>query len=140
MPTIVPDLPSDAPSSRPVPLYQVLAYGVLTWVVPFFASAMLIRPGTPASPSPAVKSLLLVGGALLGATLLVRVLRRTPPTTHSGLRVGVLWLAINVSLDIMVLLPVSGMKLDTYAADIGARYLLIPIMALAMDAMRRSPR
>ena len=52
-----------------------------------------------------------------------------------GLALGAYWLALNVVLDLVVLVPLARMSIVDYAHDIGLRYLLIPIMASAMGAV-----
>jgi hypothetical protein len=42
------------------------------------------------------------------------------------------WLRINRALDAVVLLPLSGMEAGTYMAQIGLRYLTIPIIAVGI--------
>jgi hypothetical protein len=49
-------------------------------------------------------------------------------------------LVLNFVLDFAVLLPMSGMRVDHYLADIGLRYALIPIMAVAMGAVAERAR
>jgi uncharacterized membrane protein YpjA len=51
---------------------------------------------------------------------------------HEGVIIGIAWLAINWLLDIMILLPLSGMTINTYFAQIGLRYLVIPFMSIAI--------
>jgi hypothetical protein len=53
----------------------------------------------------------------------------------SGLVVGLLWLAINVGLDLLILVPLTKMSLPDYASEIALRYLVVPIMAVAIDAV-----
>jgi len=49
-----------------------------------------------------------------------------------GIIVGVVWLVINWVLDIVVLVPMAGWSLSTYFAQIGLRYLVMPIMSIAI--------
>ncbi len=72
----------------------------------------------------------LFGG--LGAVLLVLAFRRIPAAWQSGLALGCYWLVLNLALDLLVLVPLSGMSIKMYVYDIGLRYLLIPIMSTAM--------
>jgi len=58
--------------------------------------------------------------------------RRIPPTQRSGLALGCYWLAINLLLDLTVLVPLAKMSIVLYLYDIGLRYLLIPIISTAM--------
>jgi hypothetical protein len=83
---------------------------------------------------------LIVVGAAVGAWLVVRVFRERPRIRHPGIMVGGLWLAINLGLDLLILVRLTGMSLAIYATEIGLRYLIIPIMAVAIDSAGRSPR
>ena len=85
-------------------------------------------------PTGMFKSLMIVMGSAVGAWLLVRVFRQRPSLTHVGLVVGLLWLAINVGLDVLILVPMTKMSLPNCFREIAPRYLLIPIMAVAVDA------
>jgi hypothetical protein len=80
------------------------------------------------------KSVMIVIGSAVGAWLLVRVFRQRPSLTHPGLVVGLLWLAINVGLDLLILVPMTKISLPDYFGEIALRYLVIPIMAVAVDA------
>jgi uncharacterized membrane protein YpjA len=42
---------------------------------------------------------------------------------------GLLWLVVNLVLDFVILLPMSHMSLSDYIAQIGLRYLMIPIFS-----------
>jgi hypothetical protein len=46
--------------------------------------------------------------------------------------VGLLWFGINVSLDVLILVPLTKMSLPDYFGEIALRYLVIPIMAFAI--------
>ncbi len=78
---------------------------------------------------------IIAGGA--GALLLVLAFRQIGPTVQSGVAIGGYWLAINWVLDFLILLPISGMSAGAYFYDIGLRYLLIPIMAVAIGKVAK---
>ena len=44
---------------------------------------------------------------------------------------GIIWLIINRALDIAILLPLSGSTVPVWFMEIGLRYLMLPIMAMA---------
>ena len=116
-------------------LIKVLLFGFLTWLIPFVVSLPLVgRDGQPILPTGVFKSLMIVIGSAVGAWLLVGVFRQRPSFRHPGLVVGLLWLAINVGLDLLILVPLTKMSLWDYAGEIALRYLVIPIMAVAIDA------
>lgn len=115
------------------PLVRLTILGFLSWLVPFVVSFGFVdAKGQFVVPQPLFKSLMVVVFGGFGAYLLVRAFRIVPATLSSGLRIGFGWLALNLLLDIAVLMPLVGMPLGTYLMDIGLRYALIPIMASAM--------
>ena len=118
--------------------WRIWLYGLLSWAVPFVAAfAFFDATGQLAIPEPLFKSLMVVIGGAVGAVLLVLAFRRTQASIRSGLAIGTLWLAINLALDLVVLVPMSGTSVPDYLSDIGLRYLMIPIMAVAMGAVAR---
>ena len=42
--------------------------------------------------------------------------------------VGLVWFLISIVLDLIVLLPMSGMGVGSYFSEIGIRYLSLPIL------------
>jgi uncharacterized membrane protein YpjA len=120
---------------KPISNIKLLFYGFLTWLIPFAISIPLIgREGQPILPAGMFKSLMIVVGSAVGAWFLVRVFRHPPRIRQEGLVVGVLWLAINVGLDLITVVPLSKMSIYEYFSEIGLRYLVIPIMAIAIAA------
>jgi uncharacterized membrane protein YpjA len=123
---------------RPISTSKLLLFGFLTWLIPFVVSVPLVgRDGQPILPIGIFKSLMIVIGSAVGAWLLVRLFRRRPLFRRPGLVVGLLWLGINVLLDLLILVPLTHMSLSDYAGEIALRYLVIPIMAVAIDAANR---
>lgn len=109
--------------------------GLLSWAIPFVASfAFVDRTGQWLIPYPLFKSIMVVAFGGIGTWLLVLAFRRVTPTLRTGLALGLYWLAINLVLDLIVLVPMSGMTVAGYLYDVGLRYLLIPIIAAAMGA------
>jgi hypothetical protein len=116
--------------------WKVWVFGFLSWLVPFVAAfAFYDASGTLVIAQPLFKSLMVVIGGMVGVGLLVLVFRQTGASVAAGLAIGVLWLAINLILDFLVLVPMSGMGATDYLLDIGLRYLLLPIIAVGMGAV-----
>ena len=121
--------------------WKIWMFGLLSWLIPFIASlAFFDSSGTVTIAQPLFKSLMVVIGGGVGAALLVFVFRRIPATLKSGLVIGSLWLAINLLLDLAVLVPLSGSSVADYFQDIGLRYLMIPIMAVAVGLVAQDAR
>jgi hypothetical protein len=112
---------------------KVLFFGLLSWLIPFLAAIIFYGPGGELWLDRALfKSAMVVIGGGVGLWLLLRAFRTVPPTFRSGAVIGIAWLLINLALDLIILLPMSGMGLAEYGADIGLRYLLLPLTAAAM--------
>jgi hypothetical protein len=110
--------------------------GILSWLIPFAAAFAFFGPGGKLMvPQPLFKSAMVVIGSTAGVYLLVRAFRRVQPGFSNGLMLGLYWLAINLVLDFLVLLPISKMKPIDYLMDIGVRYLALPIIAAGMGAV-----
>ena len=109
--------------------------GLASWVIPFFAAfAFFDSSGQVQIAQPLFKSLMVVIGGGTGAYLLVVAFRKLPATMKNGLALGLFWLALNMVLDIAVLLPMSGQSISAWFQDIGLRYLMIPVMAMAIGS------
>lgn len=112
---------------------RTLLLGVASWLAPFvFSFLSFDRGGELAIPEPLFKSIMIVVFGGFGAYLLVLAYKHVPPTALTGWALGTFWFVINLALDVLVLLPMTKMPLPDYAAGIGLRYLLIPIMAAGM--------
>ncbi len=117
----------------PLTSWRVWLFGFLTWLIPFVVAIPFFDPsGALVIAEPLFKSLMVVIAGFAGAMLLVGIYRQIKPSPVVGLLVGGLWLIINLALDWFILLPISGDSFSEYFADIGLRYLMIPIMATAM--------
>jgi hypothetical protein len=124
------------PVARTNPRLLMLFFGLLSWLVPFAVSVLLYSPaGEPLYDIFLVKSILIVVGGTTGALLLVLYFRRiTENYLAEGAVAGTVWLLINWALDLVVLVPMGGMGIADYFAQIGLRYLLIPAIAVAIGA------
>ena len=54
--------------------------------------------------------------------------------------VGLTWFGLNIVLDLLILIPMSGMTLPDYFAQIGLRYVAIPAMSTAVGAALANKR
>ena len=108
--------------------WKVWLFGLLSWLIPFLVS-FFDSSGTIVIADTLFKSLMVVIGGASGVALLVLTFRQLEPTVVSGLLIGTLWLGINLVMDLLILVPMSGTGVADYVYDIGLRYLLIPIIA-----------
>lgn len=110
---------------------RLIGFGILTWLLPFLLSLLFYSPeGVPLSDVFLIKTILLVFSTALGvALILVYFGNIHAHFVREGILLGIVWLLINWVLDILILLPLAGMDFGTYMAQVGVRYLNIPIIA-----------
>jgi hypothetical protein len=113
---------------------KLLGLGLLTWLLPFLlAIPFYSQGGEPLHDIFLIKSVLLVFSTALGTLLILIYFRGVRARfIREGVLLGGVWLLINWALDAAVLLPLSGMDAGTYMAQIGLRYLSIPIIAVGI--------
>lgn len=113
---------------------KIILFGFLTWLIPFVSAFFFYtREGKLSIDIFLFKSIMIVVGSISGAILLISYFRRiTASYFKEGVMVGFIWLGINILLDLLVLIPMSGMSIADYFTQIGLRYLVIPAMSIAM--------
>ncbi|WP_196260639.1 hypothetical protein [Pelagibacterium limicola] len=110
--------------------------GVLSWLIPFAAAIpFFTATGELAIAQPLFKSIMVIVGGLSGVVLLVWMFRRHRPDLVAALVIGLVWMVINLVLDMVVLVPMSGATIGDWYADIGLRYWMLPIIAAGMGAV-----
>lgn len=115
---------------------KVLLFGLLTWLIPFAVSIPFVNPDGGYWVSAGLfKSIMLLVGCSSGLGLLLALLARNRELCAT--RVTLIWLLLNWLLDVLVLLPLSGMQVQQYASEIGIRYLMIPMVGYAIDIAMR---
>ncbi|MCB1517426.1 MAG: hypothetical protein KDJ19_07420 [Hyphomicrobiaceae bacterium] len=121
--------------------WKVHVFGLLTWLIPFLAAFPFYSPDQGLLiPITFFKSIMIVIGSAVGLILLVWLYLDFPKVRASGLIIGLYWLALNWVLDILILLPMSGSDIGTWFTDIGLRYLVLPMMAIAICYTRMRAR
>ena len=113
-----------------------ILYGFLAWLIPFVASFLFYtREGGLTIDIFLFKSIMIVVGTFSAAILLVSYFKNiNADYLKEGVIIGLTWLAISILLDLLVLIPMSGMSIADYFAQIGIRYLAIPAMCIAVGA------
>jgi hypothetical protein len=103
--------------------------GFLIWLVPFGVSFFFYNQERELTSSYALfKSVMFL--VLVWTTLAVGLIR--PPRATPAWLVGLIYLAINLGLDALVVLPLTGLSLPTYFEQIGIGYLLIPTVTYVL--------
>ena len=116
---------------------RIILFGLLTWLIPFVSAFFFYtREGRLSIDIFLFKSIMIVVGSISGAILLVSYFRKINSSYFKeGVTVGFIWLGINILLDLLVLIPMSGMPIADYFTQIGLRYLVIPAMSIAMGTV-----
>ena len=113
-------------------IVKIILLGLLTWVVPFITGFLFFdQSGQLAIDMYLFKSIMLIVGALIGSfAIAIYFKKQKGEYLKSGIIIGISWFIINILLDVIILLPMSKMSMSDYIAQIGIRYLLIPIMCI----------
>lgn len=113
-----------------------ILYGFLAWLIPFVASIFFYtQEGKLTIDIFLFKSIMIVVGSISASILLVSYFKKIDGGyLKEGIIVGLTWLVINILMDLLILIPMSGMSSPDYFAQIGLRYLVIPAMSITVGA------
>lgn len=113
---------------------RLVLYGLVSWLVPFAASfALYSKQGVMLVDVQFFDSLMFVVGSLTAAVLLVSYFKHVRAGyAREGAVVGISWLAINLALDVLILLPMSKMSVMQYLTQVGLSYLVIPVFSITI--------
>ncbi|NJD78031.1 MAG: hypothetical protein FIB08_13220 [Candidatus Methanoperedens sp.] len=111
---------------------KIVLYGFLAWLIPFVASLLFYtREGNLTIDIFLFKSIMVVVGSISAAILLISYFKNVNEAyLKEGIIVGVIWFGMNILLDLLVLIPISGMSIADYSTRIGILYLVIPVMSI----------
>lgn len=127
-------------------------FGILTWIPGYLLFLLFKSKGLteytflyrslPAALSPLdlvlYKTISMLLMAAVGGVLLALYFRSVSGNyLREGFRVGVIWLALNLLLDMMFLIPKSGINFEsffrsTYLPAFGIGYLMLPVMSVTI--------
>lgn len=116
---------------------KAFGLGFLTWLVPFVVSFAFYKPdGTLSVDIFLFKSIMIVVASVFGSFALVKYFKSVNEQfVKEGVLLGVLWLVINIILDLIILVPMSKMSIGNYIVQIGLRYLMIPAISIGMGSV-----
>ena len=115
--------------------FRNVLYGFLAWLIPFVASFFFYSEEGLTIDIFLFKSIMIVVGSISAAILLILYFKKTSASyLKEGIIVGVAWFGINILLDLLILIPMSGMIIVDYFTQIGIRYLVIPAMSITVGA------
>ena len=109
-----------------------ILYGFLSWLIPFVVAVFFYtREGVLTIDIFLFKTIMILVGSISAAFLLVSYFKKIDSNyLKEGIVVGIVWFSINILLDLLVLIPMSGMSIADYVPQIGLRYLVIPVMTI----------
>jgi len=109
-----------------------LLYGFLAWLIPFVASIFFYtKDGGLSIDIFFFKTIMIIVGSISGAILLISYFKKINiGYLKEGIYVGITWFVINILLDLLVLIPMSGLAISDYFLQIGLRYLVMPVMSI----------
>jgi hypothetical protein len=92
-----------------------ILYGFLAWLIPFAASFFFYtREGKLTIDIFLFKSIMIVLGSFSAAFLLVSYFKKiNADYFKEGIIVGLTWFGINILLDLLILIPMSGRNVDS---------------------------
>ena len=113
---------------------KMVLFGFLTWLVPMMVSFLCYSPqGEPLIGQDLFKSIMIVVGSATGSLLLILYFKKLVSNyLQQGVIVGLVWLAINYVLDFVITMPMSKLTFADYFAQIGLRYLVIPLTSVTI--------
>ena len=108
--------------------------GFFSWLIPFVISCLFFKPGgTLIVPYATFKSTIILVGVITGCYLLIRYFKSVDNDfIKNGIIVGLSWFAINLILDIFILIPLMKSNFTDYFMSIGLSYISIPVMSITM--------
>lgn len=119
---------------------KISLFGFLIWLVPFIVGFLFYSPEGEIRIDPlAFKAIMTVVSTITQAVLLVSYFRKIEKNyLPESIMVGLIWISINIVLDILILIPMSKMTIGTYFTQIGMQYLTIPTISIAIGLVTKT--
>lgn len=115
-------------------MVKLVFFGFLTWLVPFLVSFFFYDRSGVISVNPIhFKAVMIVVGTGIGLHLLTQYFKDIDKNyLFEGAKIGIIWFAINIFLDLLFLVPMAKMSYPDYFSQIGLEYVSIIFYGLAM--------
>ena len=118
---------------------QIFVWGIILWLI-LFVIGFAIWP-LHESQQLLFKTIMIVSGSLVGMIMLSYYFKRIEDNFVSeGIKVGVIWLAVNILLDLAVLVGLFQSPIGEYFTGTGLRYLNIPIMCIGIGIILKNSK
>lgn len=112
----------------------------MSWLVPFAAGLALF----PIHESNRVLFESVMPVVVTAAVVLLgyQYLKKAKNPKSEALKLGLIWLVINIVIDLILFLPPSPMQMGIleYIQDIGLTYLIIPLVTLGLGYSMDGPK
>ena len=119
---------------------KVILFGFLAWLVPFAAGFALfpIHDSNRALFESIMPVVVTASAVFLG----YKYLRKAKNPKDEAWKLGLIWLFINVVIDLALFLPPSPMHMGIleYIQDIGLTYLIIPLVTIGLGYSLGRPK
>lgn len=121
-------------------IIRLLFLGFFSWLIPFAVSLLFYNSSGELSIQYATfKSIMIATGTISGCFLLFRYFDTVRSDyVMNGFTVGLSWLALNILLDAVVLIPMMKTTFSNYFLSIGLGYLAIPAISIAMGYLLKA--
>ena len=113
---------------------KLMLLGFLSWLIPFVISFLFYKPGGELMvPYGTFKATIMVVGTISGCYLLFQYFKfiQTEFIRHAIIA-GLVWFALNIILDAVILIPIMKTTFSDYFMTIGIGYIAIPTISIAM--------
>jgi hypothetical protein len=123
-------------------ILRLLILGFVMWLVPFLVSfGFFDRSGKVNINYDLFKSIMIVVSSLVGGYALIRHFRTINGNfLREAWLAGMVWLVLNLVLDLIILIPIAKMSYAEYFNSIGVRYLQIPVICIAAGTLLERKR
>ena len=113
---------------------KIVFFGFLAWFIPFLASLLFYSAnGKLTIDTFLFQNIMFAVGSVTAGLLLIYYFKNIRTKYFKeGIVLGLSWFVINIILDFLVLIPVSGMSIVDYFTRIGLGYIVIPVMCITV--------
>jgi hypothetical protein len=119
-------------------ILRLVSLGVVIWLVPFTISfGFYDSTGTLTVSYALFKCLMIVTSSLISSYALLRYYKFVRQEfLKVGVLTGLMWLAINILLDLAILVPMAKMSYSDYFLSIGLGYVQIPVICITVGLLQ----
>lgn len=111
---------------------RAIGYGLLVWLIPFAVAFSIGSVKTSwRTLFESVMSVTVAAVVMAFASLYFR--RAAHPSVAEGVKLGLLWMAISIAIDLPLMLsPPLNYSPTEYFADVGLTYLMMPVITVGI--------